>query len=155
VRVLVLAAGLLALSACRREKTYTTTVEVLHVQPVVLSPSASALLDVEVRYADCPGDARRSMRLDPAFAKCGKDVKKGDKLEMEIRHHYVSDRGNYRAEVRRLGNCPVKLDTKEGANFESVQVCSDVTATGAVIGVHCDRRGTSKDLLEKCPFMLR
>jgi general stress protein CsbA len=46
VRALVVLVVLLAASACKREKTYTTTVEVLHVQSVSLSPSASALVDV-------------------------------------------------------------------------------------------------------------
>jgi len=67
---------------------------------------------------------------------------------------YQSDRGVYRADLTRLGDCTLKQDPKDDANYEMVQTCSDIVATGAVVGVRCDRT-RSKELVVKCPWLRR
>jgi hypothetical protein len=146
-RFLLLAA--IATLGCDGKRQDKTTVEVLQVERL-----SDSQLDLELRYAACPGDARRVVRLDKTFTACAGDIQKGDKLETEIVSKWSSDRGAYRSEIVRLGKCPVKLDPKEEANYEMVQVCSDVIATGAVVGVRCDR-SRPKDLIAKCPWLRR
>jgi hypothetical protein len=145
------------LGACNKPKHYTTTVEVLQVRrfgQVDPKTGGGQTTDLELRYADCPGDARRIMRGDKAFGACASQLKVGDRLEAEVVLAYSSERGMYRNELVRLGSCAVKLDPKEEANYEMVQECRDVVASGAVVGVHCDRQ-RSDAMLAKCPFLRR
>lgn len=111
------------------------------------------LMDLELRF-DCPGDARRVMRLDKTFSECGGALKAGDKLEAEVVSTWSSERGVYRTEVTRIGSCPVKVDPKEEANYEMVQSCSELKATGVTVGVTCERQRTPEQLAA-CPFLRR
>lgn len=155
-------AGVLALSlssaACgEKPQKFTTTVEIVGVQRLGGNQDPKApppLMDLELKYADCPGDARRVMRGDKAFSQCGAKFKKGDKVPAELVLSYSSERSQYRSELVRLADCEVKLDPKEEANYETVQDCKDLMASGAVVGVHCDRT-RNKDLVAKCPWLKR
>ena len=155
-------AGVLALSVlgagCGEKPTkYTTTVEIVGVQRLGghQDPKAPpSMLDLELKYADCPGDARRVMRGDKTFSQCGQKFKKGDKVPAELVLSYSSEKGQYRSELVRLDDCEVKLDPKEEANYETVQDCKDLMASGAVVGVHCDRTRNA-ELVAKCPWLKR
>jgi hypothetical protein len=112
------------------------------------------MMDLELRYSDCPGDARRVMRGDKTFSQCGAKFKKGDKIAADLVLSYSSERGQYRSEIVRLDDCEVKLDPKEEANYETVQECKELVSSGAVVGVHCDRT-RNKELVAKCPWLKR
>jgi hypothetical protein len=138
--------------ACDSPKTYSTTVEVLQVERFGESPPNQ--VGLELRYSDCPGDARRVIRADKAFAQCAPNIKEGDKLKAEIATSYVSERGAWRSDITKLGDCAMKLDPKEEANFEMVQTCTEIKTTGSVVGVRCDRT-RNKDMVTKCPWLKR
>jgi hypothetical protein len=145
--------GVLALvSGCGKPVTYSTTVEVLQVQR--FGQTGAGITDLELKFIDCPGDARKIIRGDKTFGQCGGKFKKGDKVRAELVVNYSADRGQYRSEVVRLDDCPVKLDPKEEANYEIVQDCTDLVVSGATVGVHCDRT-RNKGLVAKCPWFRR
>lgn len=143
--------GLVAVG-CKKPLSATVKAEVLQVQRFG-DGKAPGLMDLEIKF-DCPGDARRLMRLDKTFDECAGDFKAGDKLDIEVESIWSSDKGSYRTEVKRIGNCPVKLDAKEEANYEMVQVCTDLKASGVTVGVTCDRT-RPPELLAACPFLRR
>lgn len=150
-RVVVLLATLAVVPSCHKSKRYTTTVEVMQVRRF---GQGTGMVDLDLRYVDCPGDARRYMRGDKTYAACAQGIKKGDKLAAEVVLSYNADRGSYRNELVRLGDCPVKLDLKDEANYERFQDCRDVVASGATVGVRCNRRRDDA-LLDKCPWLRR
>lgn len=145
-RFLILAA--IATLGCDAKRQDKATIEIVQAEQI------GEQLALELKYPDCPGDARRVIRLDRSFTACAGELRGGDRLEAEIATKWLSDRGAYRNEIVRIGKCPVKLDPKEEANFEMVQVCTDIVATGAVVGVHCDR-SRPKELVTKCPWLKR
>jgi hypothetical protein len=141
-------------AGCESPKRFTTTMQVLQAEPFKDEKGATSMLSLELKYADCPGDARRILRVDKELAACAGNLKEGDKLKAEFISTWQSDKGSYKSEVVRLGDCAMKQDPKEEANYEMVQTCSDVVTTGAVVGVRCDRT-RSKDLVAKCPWLRR
>jgi hypothetical protein len=145
----------LAVGACEKPTRYTTTVQVLDVHRHGQDPKAApGMTDLELKFIDCPGDARKIVRSDKAFGPCGAKFQKGDKIPAEVVLTYSSERSQYRNEIVRLGDCPLKLDPKEDANYEMIQDCRDLVASGAVVGVHCDRT-RNKELVAKCPWFRR
>ncbi len=142
------------LTACESPKSYATTMEVVQIEPLADPHGGVAKISVELRYAECPGDNRRVVHADKAFAACAKDIKAGDKLKANLVSSWQSERGVYRTDVTKLGDCALKQDPKDDANYELVQTCTDVIATDAVIGVRCDRT-RSKELVAKCPWLRR
>lgn len=128
--------------------------EVIQAEPFKNEAGAVQKMSLELRYADCPGDARRVIQADKAFAACSPNIKPGDKLKVELVSTWQSERGAYRSEVVRLGDCALKADPKDEASYEIVQTCTDVSATGTVVGVRCDRT-RSKELVAKCPWLRR
>lgn len=155
-RPALLPAALLAcaLAGCESPKKFTTTMEVIQVEPFKDDKGETTKLGLELRYADCPGDARRVLRADKAFAACAGPIKAGDKLKSELVSTWQPDRGLYKSDVVKLGDCPMKQDPKDEANYEMVNTCVDVVTTGAVVGVRCDRT-RSKELVDKCPWLRR
>jgi hypothetical protein len=146
--------GVVLLAGCSRSETFTTTVELVDIEHFGDAPGAAKQVNFELRYADCPGDNRRILRGDKDLAACTKDLKEGDKVPLEIVSKYSSEKSGYRSEVTKIAGCAVKWDPKEEANYEMTSVCSEVKATGAVVGVRCDR-SRPKALVEKCPFLRR
>ena len=153
LRLLLLVVCVL-LAGCRRTQSYRTTVELTRIHPFGRDPNAPGAMDVEMRYVDCPGDARRLVRGDKAFGTCGVKLKEGTKVPVDLVRYYDSDKAQFRSEVTRIGDCPITLDRKDEANYEVVENCSDLKASGMVVGVTCNRR-RDKALIEKCPWLLR
>lgn len=154
--VAVLAVGLFGLggSSCNDPKTFDATIEIVQVQRFGSEAKGTSVMDLELRYPDCPGEARRVIRTDKKFAECIGKPKAGDKLPAKIRSAWSSERGAWRSEVTKIGDCDLKVDPKEEANYETVQVCTDIASTGATVGVHCDRT-RPKELIAKCPWLRR
>jgi hypothetical protein len=139
---------------CESPKHFTTTLEIVQVEQFKDERGQLEKLGLELRYADCPGDARRIVRADKAFAACAGPLKSGDKIAAELVSTWQSDKGSYRSDIVKLGTCAMKQDPKEEANYEMVNTCTDVVTTGAVVGVRCDRT-RSKELVDKCPWLRR
>jgi hypothetical protein len=157
VVVCVLALGVLAvLPACHgKPQRFDTQVELLSTRTMGGGQGkAPSLIEMQLRFVDCPGQVHRVMRGDKALAACAGGMKAGDKVTATMEMSYDTERENYRDEVVKLGSCEVKLDPKEDANWESVQVCKDLMATGVAVGVHCDKKREG-ELIAKCPWLKR
>lgn len=138
--------------ACKgKPQRFTTSVEVMQVRNF---GTTTKLTDVELKYAECPADARQIMRLGKDFTDCGQELKTGEKLKVDVVLSWNPERGFYRNEIVRLGKCDVKLDPKDEANYQTVETCSEVKATGVTVGVRCSRL-RSEELLAKCPWLRR
>ncbi|MEO6600952.1 MAG: hypothetical protein ABIQ16_13820 [Polyangiaceae bacterium] len=115
---------------------------------------AATLIEFELRFVDCPGEVKRVVRGDKALAACAGYLKKGAIVPASIDFSYDRERENYRGELVKLGPCDVRLDPKEDANYETVQVCHDLKTSGVVVGVHCDKKREG-ELVDKCPWLRR
>lgn len=154
MRRVALALALAGTLSCSNKQTYHTTVELTRVHVFGKDPKAPGMMDVELRYSECPGDARKLIRGDKDFAKCALDFKKGAKVPVDVVSVYNSDRGAYRSDIVKIGDCPIKVDAKDEANYEQIQECSDLKMSGGVAGVHCDRT-RNPALVAKCPWLKR
>ncbi len=148
----LLLAGLVA--GCKdAPKQFSTTVEVVQVRSFGAAAGAKTT-DLELRFDKCPGDARQIMRVSKEFSACGAKLKVGDKVPAEVSLSYNAERGTYRNEIVALGGCELKIDAKDEANYQTYENCSDVKASGMVVGVRCDRT-RSEALLAACPWLRR
>ena len=132
---------------------FSTTVEVMQVRAFGAAGGLK-LTDLELKYTTCPADARQIMRVGKEFSECGTKLKVGDKLKADVVLSWNAERGMYRNELVHLGECTVKLDAKDEANYQMVEACSESKASGVVVGVRCDR-GRSDALLAACPWLRR
>lgn len=144
---------LVSLASCDKPQQYTTTVEIQKIRRLGQDPRAS-LTEIELVFSDCPGHATKLIRADKSFAECGAKLERGHKIEAQVVLSYSRERGNYRNDVTRLGDCELKTDPKDEANFELVEQCRPVIATGVEVGVHCDRTRTA-EMVARCPFLKR
>jgi hypothetical protein len=154
MRRAALALALAGTLSCSRKQTYHTTVELTRVHAFGKDPKAPGMMDIELRYSECPGDARKLIRGDKEFAKCALGFKKGAKVPVDVESVYNSDRGAYRSNIVKIGDCAIKTDPKDEANYEQVEECTDLKMSGGVAGVHCDRT-RNPTLVAKCPWLRR
>jgi hypothetical protein len=144
----------LTFSACKgAPKHFTTTVEVMQVRTFGAA-AGPKLTDLDLRFVECPGDARQILRAPREFSECGTKLKAGDKLKADIVVSYNSERGMYRDEITKLGDCALKLDPMDEANYQMVENCKELKATGVTVGVRCER-GRTPALIAKCPWLRR
>ncbi len=144
-------------SGCRaKAQVYETKVEILSTRSMggQHGKTAPSLIEFEMRFIDCPGEVKRVVRGDKALAECAGGLKVGEHVPASIDFKYDWERENYRGDLVKLGPCEVKLDPKEDANYETVQVCRDLKASGVVVGVHCDKKREG-ELVAKCPWLRR
>jgi hypothetical protein len=148
--------ALVTATACHdSKKTFETRVEIVSTRTMGgQGGKAPSLIEMEMKFIDCPGEVRRVMRGDKALAACAGGMKAGEKLPATMEFSYDAERENYRDELVKLGPCEVKLDPKEAANYETVQVCTDLMATGVAVGIHCEKKREG-ELLVKCPWLKR
>jgi hypothetical protein len=140
------------LPACQKKsKRYQTHVEVIQIRQF---GQTNRLTDMEIKYVDCPGNVRKVMRIDKDFAACGAKLKVGDRLDAEVEFAYNRERDQYTSSIVRLADCPVNTDPKDEANYEQVENCTELKATGAVVGVRCERQ-RSAELQKACPWTYR
>jgi hypothetical protein len=116
--------------------------------------ASGKLTDLDLKYVECPGNARQVLRAPREFSECGTKLKVGDKLRANVTLTYNPERGTYRNQITHLGDCGLKMDMKDEANYQTVENCTDVKASGSVVGVRCDRLRTP-ELLAKCPWLRR
>jgi hypothetical protein len=141
------------LTACKKKPLhYQTSVEVMQVRQYGQAPNR--MTDLELKFVDCPGNARKVVRIEKSFSACGAKLKVGDRLPAELTVSYNAERGVYRDQLQKLGECDVKIDPKDEANYNTVENCKDLEFSGSVVGVHCER-GRSKELVAKCPWLRR
>jgi hypothetical protein len=146
--------GVAILGACKdKPKTFNTTVEVMQVRTFGAA-AGPKLTDLDLKFNQCPGNARQIMRAGKEFSDCGTKLKVGDKLPAEVKLSYNAERGSYRNEITRLGSCKVTLDPKDEANYQMVENCTEVKASGVTVGGR-SQRGRGPELVAKCPWLRR
>jgi hypothetical protein len=162
---------LLLLGACKpKAQQFTTTVEVMQVRTfgggsagaggtggasgAAGAGSGQKLTDLDLKFVECPGNARQVLRAPREFSECGTKLKVGDKLKADVSLTFNPERGTYRNEITQLGACKLKMDMKDEANYQTVENCTEVKASGSVVGVRCDRLRTP-ELIAKCPWLRR
>lgn len=149
-----IAFGLVCLVGCEKPRHFTTTVEVLKAEALEDERRQTSVVALELRYAECPGDARRILRGDREFAACAGPLKTGDSMKAEFVSAWQAEKGTYRNSLVKLGNCAFRQDANEEANYEVVNTCTDVVTSDVVVGMHCDRT-RSKELVDRCPWLRR
>jgi hypothetical protein len=149
-RVKRLALTLPLLVSCNGgRKEYDTTVEVTQVRQF---GGDAITTDLELRFVACPGNARKQMRVPSQYHDCVKKLSVGDEVSAHIEHFYQSERGFYRNILTQLGDCSVKVDQQDEANYDTVESCTELKASGMVVGVHCDRT-RNDELVAACPWL--
>lgn len=156
MKKVVFGAALFLLAACsHKSERYKTNVEVLQTQVFGAERAeAPSIMDLDLLYADCPGRQRNVIRGDKAFATCAQKYKKGDRLEVDVKTDWRADRGEYRSEIVKVGDCERTVDPKDEASYEVVQQCDDLVINGVSMGVHCDRTRNAA-VVAKCPWLRR
>ena len=139
-------------SGCsHKAQQYETTVQIVRTETV--TDQRGTIVDVDLEYADCPGDQREIFQGDAAFGKCLSRYKVGEKVSATVAFLQMPD-GHWDSEVDRIGECKRTRDTLDEHSYEVVHECHDLKINGVVAGFHCDRR-PSKELLAKCPWFKR
>jgi len=150
-----LLSALSALPACEKPKQFKTSVEIVKIRRFGQDAAKTGgVTEMELKFADCPGEVHKVLRADKSFSECGARFKRGDKVPADVTLTYSRERGLYRDEVVRLDDCALKIDPKDEANYDLVQQCRPVIATGMDVGIHCARQ-RSPELIAKCPWLRR
>ncbi|MBX3185889.1 MAG: hypothetical protein KF819_02695 [Labilithrix sp.] len=152
--VVALAAAGLTSAACAKPTRHTSKVEIRQTELFGDESATPKLMDLDLLFVECPGAQRKIVRGDEKFASCAKKYKAGDTLTAEIQLTWRADRGSYRGDVVKVGDCERKIDPRDDASYDIVQTCTDVVVNGVVTGVRCDR-GRTPDLVAKCPWFRR
>jgi hypothetical protein len=152
LRALCVAACIVPAGCGDRAPTYKTTVTLLHVHPFGSDLQAPTMTAVEFAYSECPGNSKQLVRGDKSFAQCSKGWKVGDKIPAEVKLVYLEDLDEYQSDVTKLGACPIQVDLRDEANYESVEECKEIKASGSVVGVRCHHH-LPDQTLAKCPWL--
>lgn len=147
----VVASVLLVAACSHKPQRFETSVELARVE--VVKTAAGRWVDVELEYADCPGEQREIFQADAAFADCLSKYKPGDKLAATVVWSQEAD-GHYDSEVERVGDCHRKRDALDERSYEVVHECEDIVVNGVNVGFRCVRK-PSPALLTKCPWFRR
>lgn len=144
------------LVGCRHSpKEYESKVTINRIEVVMKNGDGKpAAMDVEINYADCPGDQIEIVRGGKDFAECilGK-YKPEDRVQAKV-YWYWDSRGFYKWEVRKLGECERIIDPEDEVSYEIVEECEDYIVYGNKVGFRCKRVATS-ELIQTCPWFRR
>jgi hypothetical protein len=150
---LVLGLGLAA-SACSKPKRYESAVQVVRKEIVEKSADGKAeQVDFEVEWDACPGDQFQVIRGGRAFAECTAKYDVGDEVPVYVRHWW-DDRGYYRWDIERMGDCWRTIEPESVGSYEKGQECHDVENFGYKAGFQCSRK-PFRSLVKRCPWMAR
>jgi len=83
------AAGLVCAACSDKPQTYETGVVISRTQ--VVQTGRGKIIDVELEYADCPGEQQEIFQGDAAFADCVAKYKVGDKVKASILYSRLPD----------------------------------------------------------------
>ncbi|MDB4945799.1 MAG: hypothetical protein JWP97_5333 [Labilithrix sp.] len=156
-RILALAAALTSLalaSGCRRVERYESAVQIVRKEEVEKAPDGTVTqVDYEVEWDACPGDQFQVIRGSQWFAKCTEKYEVGDEVPVYVRHWW-DERGYYRWDIERLGDCWREIEPDSVGSYEKGQECKETTNHGVKTGFNCSRKPFSA-LVKRCPWMAR
>ena len=151
---LALGFAALATSACSRTRRYESAVQIVSKESVEKAADGTTTqVDFELEWDACPGDQFQVVRGGRAFAACTAKYDVGDTVPVYVRH-YWDERGFYRWDVERLGDCWRPVEPDSPGSFEKGQECQDVLNNGAKSGFTCSRK-PFRALVRRCPWMAR
>ncbi len=150
---LVVAVGLGA-TGCSKTKKYEAVVQILSKDVVEKSKDGTVTqVDFEVEWDACPGDQFQVLRGGKEFAACTEKYQPGDYVPVIVRHFW-DDRGFFRWDVERLGDCWRPVEPDSPGSYEKGQECTDILNHGKKAGFECSRK-PFRALMKRCPWMAR
>ncbi|MFO0678520.1 MAG: hypothetical protein U0169_18425 [Polyangiaceae bacterium] len=153
----LVALGLLASSGlgCKaKENTYESAVQIMRKEVVETEGESTVTqIDFEVEWDACPGDQFQVIRGGKDFAACTTKYEVGDYVPVLVRHWW-DERGFYRWDIERLGECTRNIEPESVGSYEKGQECRDVANHGLVAGFECSRK-PFRLLVQRCPWMAR
>ena len=156
-RVLVVAAvafAALTAGGCSKTKRYESAVQIVRKEAVEKDADGKTLVvDYEVEWDACPGDQFQVIRGNRWFAECTKGYEVGDEVPVYVRHWW-DDRGYYRWDIERLGDCWREIEPDALGSYEKGQECHDTSDYGNKTGFKCSRKPFNS-LVKRCPWMQR
>lgn len=143
-----------ALAGCHPTERYESVGQLIQNDVIEVDDKGKALVqEVEFEYDACPGDQFQVVRGGAEFAECMKKHAVGDMISVGI-VHFWDERGYYRWEVTRVGECDRPPQPEAEGSYEKSQECTDVKHYGQVVGFTCNRKPFAR-LVEICPWMAR
>ena len=143
-----------ASSGCSRVRRYESAVQVVRKEVVEKAPDGSVTqIDFEVEWDACPGDQFQVIRGGKAFADCTSKYEVGDTAPVYVRHWW-DDRGYYRWDIERMGDCWRTIEPESAGSYEKGQECKEVENHGFKTGFTCSRK-PFRSLVKRCPWMAR
>ena len=153
-RVAMVIALALAATACSKTRRYESAVQIVRKEVVEKAPDGAATqIDFELEWDACPGDQFQVIRGNRAFAECTEKYGVGDTVPVYVRHWW-DERGYYRWDVERMGDCWRTIEPDSAGSYEKGQECKDVENHGVKTGFTCSRK-PFRTLLKRCPWMAR
>jgi hypothetical protein len=144
----------LALGACSKVHRYESAVQVVRKEVVEKDASGVTLqVDFEVEWDACPGDQFQVIRGGRWFAACTEKYGVGDTVPVYVRHFW-DDRGFYRWDIERMGDCWRPVEPESVGSYEKGQECKDTMNQGFKTGFNCSRK-PFRALVKRCPWMAR
>jgi hypothetical protein len=144
----------LAATSCSRPKRYESAVQIVRKEVVEKGADGTAdQIDFELEWDSCPGDQFQVIRGGRAFAECTAKYNVGDEVPVYVRHWW-DDRGYYRWDIERLGDCWHAIEPNAVGSYEKGQECRPTKNYGFVNGFRCNRK-PFRALVQRCPWMQR
>jgi hypothetical protein len=151
---LMLVIGLLAAGCGPRPRRYESAVQIVRKEIVEKEADGSpAQVDFELEWDACPGDQFQVIRGSHAFAECTAKYDVGDTVPVYVRHWW-DDRGYYRWDIERMGDCWRTIEPDSVGSYEKGQECKDVLNHDTKTGFACSRK-PFRQLVKRCPWMAR
>jgi hypothetical protein len=148
----VLALGLVACG--KRETRFESVCQLIRRDVVEVNEQGAAqLVDVELEWDPCPGDQFQVVRGGKEFAACMERYQPGDFVPVRV-SQWWDDRGYYRWDVYRVGECQRSVEPDTEGSYEKSQECNDNESYGHKTGFLCSRLPFRK-LVSVCPWMAR
>lgn len=153
-RAVLLAITALTIAGCSRNRRYESAVQIIRKEVVEKSADGAVdQVDFELEWDACPGDQFQVIRGGRAFAECTAKYNTGDEVPVYVRHWW-DNRGYYRWDIERLGDCWRAIEPESEGSYEKGQECRDVENFGYKAGFSCSRK-PFRQLVKRCPWMAR
>lgn len=154
--VVATAVALLSLTtlACSKTHRYESAVQIIRKEAVEKAADGSTtMVDFELEWDACPGDQFQVIRGSKAFAECTAKYDVGDMVPVHVRHFW-DDRGYYRWDIERMGDCWRAIEPDSAGSYEKGQECKDIQNHEFKTGFACSRK-PFRQLVKRCPWMAR
>jgi hypothetical protein len=121
VRVALAAVVALSATACSKGRRYESAVQIIRREAVEKSADgATEVVDFELEWDACPGDQFQVIRGSKAFAECTAKYEVGDMVPVYVKHWW-DDRGYYRWDIERMGDCWRTIEPDSAGSYEKCQ----------------------------------